>query len=79
MKRIEHKQEFKCHTRIVWLSLLPKWTFHGPTLTGHVLHQYQRFKVVVLESLKGAKKYDIEVSFNNMNALLNFVKIYQVV
>jgi hypothetical protein len=55
--------------------------FHGPTLTVQVLHPPQKFERPSFWNgwSYGIKKYGVEVTFNGMTFLLNFIKICQLV
>jgi hypothetical protein len=55
--------------------------FRGPTLTGASFASTSEvWTFAILEGWRyGIKKYGVEVTFNGITSLLNFIKIYQLV
>jgi hypothetical protein len=69
-------------TKMVLLKVVhPLKKFHGPTLTGASFASTSEFWTpAILECIRyGIKMYGVEVSFNGMTSLQNFIKIYQLV
>jgi hypothetical protein len=53
--------------------------FHGPTLNGESFASTSEVLTSTILEWYGIKMYGIEVTFNGMTPLLNFIKIYQLV
>jgi hypothetical protein len=66
---------------MVWFPLLPNLTHHDPTLTVEILNPSQKSERQ--PDWNGwsyeSKFMDVEVTFNGMEFLLNFMKIYQLI
>jgi len=63
------------------LKIYQNTKFHGPTLTGASFNPPQKFERPPFWNgcSYGIKNYGVEVTFNGMTSLLNFIKIYQLV
>jgi hypothetical protein len=63
------------------LKIYQHTKFHGPTLTGASFASTSEvWTSAILEGWRyGIKKYGVEVTFNGMTSLLNFIQIYQLV
>jgi hypothetical protein len=63
------------------LKICQHTKFHGPTLTGVSFASSQMFESPSCWNYysHGIKNYGVEVTFNDMTSLLNFIKICQLV
>jgi len=62
------------------LKIYQNTKFHGPTLTGTSFAPTSKVRPPFWNGCSyGIKNYGVEVIFNGMTSLLNFIKIYQLV